>query len=141
MIAFLDKHNTFTFPGRHILTASAIFSYVKIYRHLYDWGYNAYPRSYKRLSTSFQFSTYIFLADITPEMLKLRMVTKVKVFSLVLVYVFNFDLFEISAAILEKGPLDTYKWTPTNPSIVNNYSPKWRWLATDTEVNSCFSVY
>ena len=42
--------------------------------------------------------------------------------------------------------------------IVNNYSPKWRWLAvdiyraasrrgkyptlaTDTEVNSCFSIY
>ena len=21
----------------------------KIYRHLYDWGYNAYPQSYKRL--------------------------------------------------------------------------------------------
>ena len=44
------------------------------------------------------------------------------------------------------------------PSIFNNYSPKWRWLAvdiyraakrrgkyptlaTDTEVNSCFSIY
>ena len=43
-------------------------------------------------------------------------------------------------------------------AIVNNYSPKWRWLAveiyraakrrgkyqplaTDTEVNSCFSIY
>ena len=43
-------------------------------------------------------------------------------------------------------------------SIINNYSPKWRWLAvdiyraakrrgkypalaTDTEVNSCFSIY
>ena len=22
---------------------------LKIYRHLYDWGYNAYPQSYKRL--------------------------------------------------------------------------------------------
>ena len=51
----------------------------------------------------FQFSTYIFSADITPEMLKLCRVTKVKVFFLVLVYVFNFDLFEFSAAILEKG--------------------------------------
>ena len=36
-------------------------------------------------------------------MLKLCMVTKVKVFFLVLVYVCNFDLFEFSAAILEKG--------------------------------------
>ena len=52
-----------------------------------------------------QFSTYIFSADITPEMLKLCRVTKVKVFFLVLVYVFNFDLFEFSAAILEKGLL------------------------------------
>ena len=53
----------------------------------------------------FQFSTYIFSADITPEMLKLCRFTKVKVFFLVLVYVFNFDLFEFSAAILEKGLL------------------------------------
>ena len=35
-------------------------------------------------------------------MLKLCRVTKVNVFFLVLVYVFNFDLFEFSAAILEK---------------------------------------
>ena len=41
----------------------------------------------------------------TPEMLKLCRVTKVKVLSLVLVYVFNFDEFELSAAILEKGLL------------------------------------
>ena len=38
-------------------------------------------------------------------MLKLCRVTKVKVFFLVLGYVFNFDLFEFSAAILEKGLL------------------------------------
>ena len=38
-------------------------------------------------------------------MLKLCRVTKVKVFFLVLVYVFNFDLFEFSAAILENGLL------------------------------------
>ena len=49
------------------------------------------------------FSTYIFSADITPEMLKLCSFTWVKVFFLVLIYVFNFDLFEFSAAILEKG--------------------------------------
>ena len=42
-------------------------------------------------------------ADITPEMLKLCRVTKVKVFFLVLVYIFNCNLFEFSAAILEKG--------------------------------------
>ena len=63
-----------------------------------------YPQSYKRLYF-FQFSTYIFSVDITPEMLKLGMVTKVNVFFLVLVYVFNIDLFEFSAAILEKGIL------------------------------------
>ena len=38
-------------------------------------------------------------------MLKLCTVTKVKVFFLLLVYVFNFDLFEFSAAILERGLL------------------------------------
>ena len=50
-----------------------------------------------------QFSTYIFSADISPEMLKLGRVTKVKVLFPVLVFVFNFDLFKFSAAILEKG--------------------------------------
>ena len=39
-------------------------------------------------------------------MLKLCRVTKVKVLFLVLVYVFYFDLFEFSAAILEKGLLE-----------------------------------
>ena len=38
-------------------------------------------------------------------MLKLGRVTKVKVLFLVLVFVFNFDLFKFSAAILEKGLL------------------------------------
>ena len=38
-------------------------------------------------------------------MLKLYWVTKVKVLFLVLEYVFNFNLFEFSAAILEKGLL------------------------------------
>ena len=41
----------------------------------------------------------------SPEMLKLGRVTKVKVLFLVLVFVFNFDLFKFSAAILEKGLL------------------------------------
>ena len=39
-------------------------------------------------------------------MLKLGRVTKVKVFFLVLVYVFNFDLSEFLGAILEEGLLD-----------------------------------
>ena len=41
-------------------------------------------------------------------MLKLGRVTKVKVLHLVLVFVFNFDLFKFSAAILEKGLLPKY---------------------------------
>ena len=36
-------------------------------------------------------------------MLKLGRVTKFKMFFLVLVFVFNFDLFKFSATILEKG--------------------------------------
>ena len=48
---------------------------------------------------------YIFSADISPEMLKLGRVTKVTMLFLVLVFVFNFDLFKFSAAILEKGLL------------------------------------
>ena len=64
--------------------------------------YTSYPQSHKRLSI-FHFSTYIFSADITLDMLKLYRVTKVKVLFPVLVYVFNFNLFEFSAGILEKG--------------------------------------
>ena len=44
-------------------------------------------------------------ADISPEMLQLGRVTKFKMLFLVLVFVFNFDLFKFSAAILEKGLL------------------------------------
>ena len=62
------------------------------------------PR-HTNVSKFFQFSIYIFSADITPEMLKLGRVTTVKVFFPALVYVFNFDLFEFSAAISEKGLL------------------------------------
>ena len=75
----------------------------KIYRRLYDWGY-AFP-SVIQTSVILSFSTHIFSADISLEMLKLGRVTKVKMLSLVLVYVFNFDLFKFSAAILEKGLL------------------------------------
>ena len=55
----------------------------------------------------FQFSTYMFSVDITPEKLKRCSFTQVKEFFLVPVYVFNFDLFEFSAAILEKGLLES----------------------------------
>ena len=53
----------------------------------------------------FNFSTYIFSAESTPDVLRLCRVTKAKVLFLVLVYVFNLNLFEFSAAILEKGLL------------------------------------
>ena len=56
----------------------------------------------------FQFLTYISSGDITPEILKIGRVTKVKVLFLVLVFVFNLaysNVFEFSAAILEKGLL------------------------------------
>ena len=60
------------------------------------------------MQTSIIFSIFNlhFSADITPEMLKPGRVTKIKVFFLVLVCVFdftNFNLFEVSAANLEKG--------------------------------------
>ena len=64
-----------------------------------------YTPSHTNVCKFFQFSIYMFSADITPEMLKLCRVTKVKVFFLVLVYFFNFDLFEFSAVILEKDLL------------------------------------
>ena len=81
-----------------------------------------YPESYKRLQI-FQFSTYIFSADITPEMPKLCRVTKVKVFFLALVYVFNFNLFEFSATILEKTGLFS-KFV----EVVNKSHVEWRMI-------------
>ena len=59
-------------------------------------------------SVNFSFSTYIFSANIAPDMLKLCRVTKEKVLFLVLVYVFNLNLFEFPAAILEKGLLTPF---------------------------------
>ena len=49
---------------------------------------------------------YVSSADITSDIMKFCRVTKVKMFFLVLVYVFNFNLFEFSAAILEKSPIN-----------------------------------
>ena len=51
-------------------------------------------------------------------MLKLGRFTKVKVLFLVLVFVFNFDLFKFSAAILEKGLF--YNSTLTSNFIIFN---------------------
>ena len=53
-------------------------------------------------------------------MLKPCRVTKLKVFFLVLVYVFNFDLFEFSTAILEKlllFKLLRFLWSKVSPTI------------------------
>ena len=72
-------------------------------------------------SVNFQFSAYIFSADITLEVLKLGRVTKVKEFFLVLIYMIlaNFNLFEFSAAILEKGLLrQHYLKTRKHVSVV-----------------------
>ena len=67
---------------------------------------------------------YIFSADISPELLKLDRVTKVKVLFLVLVYIFNFDFFEFSAAILEKGLL----LSPGGPLREQYFSPEMLFL-------------
>ena len=81
----------------------------------------------------FNFQLYIFSADITPDMLKLCRVTKVKVFFLVLVYIFNFNLYEFLVAILEKGLI--------NPMIhmyfcQNTHSPKGL-CALEYQENTC----
>ena len=34
-----------------------------------------------------------------------------------------------------------FKFFFENTTLNDNYSPKWRWLATDTEVNNGFSIY
>ena len=67
---------------------------------------------YTPIQTSVNFS-----ADISPEMLKLGRVTKFKMLFLMLVFVFNFDLFKFSAAILKKG-LFQIKRRKINPSII-----------------------
>ena len=72
----------------------------------------AYTPSHTNVCKFFQFSTYFFSANITPEVLKLCRDTNVKVFFLVLLYVFNFNLFEFSAVILEKGLLNAWNHEP-----------------------------
>ena len=65
-----------------------------------------YTLSHTNICKFLRFSTNIFSVDISPEMLKLGRATKVKVLFLVLVFVFNFDLFKLSTAILETLPSD-----------------------------------
>ena len=61
-------------------------------------------------------------------MLKLGRVTKFKMLLVVLVFVFNFDLFKFSAAILEKGlfPESEYSSIPINvhDKIINRHGSK-----------------
>ena len=65
-----------------------------------------YTHSHTNVSKFFNFQlTFSQLILHFQNMLKLCRVTYVKVFFLVLVYVFNCDLFEFLAAILEKGLL------------------------------------
>ena len=68
--------------------------------------------SHTNVCKFFIFQLTFFSADITPDMLKLCRVTKGKVLFLVLVYIFNFNLFEFLAAFLEKGLLTIleFKW-------------------------------
>ena len=61
-------------------------------------------------------------------MLKLCRVAKVKVFFLVLVYVFNFDLFKFSATILEKGLLTNSKLHSVDIWVMDEHG---RLLSTD----------
>ena len=53
-------------------------------------------------------------------MSKLGRVTKVKVLFLALVFVFNFDLYKISAAILEKGLLQAHTNFDLNFQLMNS---------------------
>ena len=52
-----------------------------------------YTPRHTNVCNFFQFSTYIFSADIVPEMLNLGRVTKIKMLFVVLVFVVNFELF------------------------------------------------
>ena len=69
-------------------------------------------------------------------MLKLGRVTKDKVLYLVLVFVFNFDLFKFSAAILEKGLLLTLHHNTCRAFPCDSQSSKVEtaldWLTWDT---------
>ena len=66
------------------------------------WGIRHNP-SHTNVCKFVIFNLHFLSRYIAPDMLKLCRVAEVKVLFLVLVYVFNFNLFEFSAAILEKG--------------------------------------
>ena len=69
-------------------------------------------------------------------MLTLGILTKVKVFFLVLVYLFNIDLFELSAAILEKGLLRWQRKSWHISESLRRNEPRVR--VTSRLQNSCF---
>ena len=70
---------------------------------------------------------YIFSAGISPDMLKFGRVTKVKVLFLVQVFVFNFDLFTFSVAILERVTHDLrIRSTVTLPTELQGRTEKVR---------------
>ena len=66
-------------------------------------------------------------------MLKLGRVTKLKMLFLVLVFVFNFDLFKFSAAILEKGLLAQNCFTEFLLSVITTCNT--RVISSVTQIN------
>ena len=62
-----------------------------------------YTPSHTNVCKFYNFQLTFSQLIISPELLKLGRVTKFKMLFLVLVFVFNFDLFKFLAAILEKG--------------------------------------
>ena len=68
--------------------------------------------NHRNVCTFFNFQLTFSQLILHLKMLKLCRVTKVKVFFLVLVYVFNFELFEFSSAILEKSLLTSLPMSP-----------------------------
>ena len=88
------RKNTFTLVALQSFSLSGVISTEKIKLKIEKFtdvcmtGGIHYTPSHKNVCKFFQFLTYIFSADITPEMLKLCRVTKVKVFFLVLVCIF-----------------------------------------------------
>ena len=83
------RKNTFSLVTLQSFSTSGVISAEKmsvenwkIYRRLYDWGY---------MSINFSIFDLHFSADFAPVMLKLCRVTKVKVFFLMLGYIFTFS--------------------------------------------------
>ena len=63
------------------------------------------------------FQKNVFSADITPNIINLSRVTKFTVLFLALIFIFNFNLFKFSAAILEKRLLKCTFYSRTSRSF------------------------